>query len=51
MSQKRLMTSFKVSIGQKMLRFRKVTSGNLKNWETCRYLSKFKFSGDICNAF
>ena len=47
MLQKRFMTSFKLSIGPKILRFRKVTSGNLKNRETSRYLSKF--SEVVCN--
>ena len=41
--------SFK--IGQKMLRFRKVTSENFRNRETSRYLSNFTFSGVICNDF
>ena len=45
------MTSFKLNIGQKMLEFWKVTSENLKNRETSRYLSNFKFSGAICNEF
>ena len=30
------------STGQKMLRFQKVTSKNLKNWQTFRYLSNLK---------
>ena len=34
-----------------MLRFGKVTSENLKNRETSRHLSNFKFSGVICNEF
>ena len=34
-----------------MLRFRKVTSENFRNWETSRYLSNFTFSGVICNDF
>ena len=34
-----------------MLRFRKVASENLKNRETSRYVSNFKFSGVICNEF
>ena len=46
-SQKRLLTSLKLSSGQKMFRFWKVTLKNLKNWETFRNLSNFKFSGDI----
>ena len=45
------MMSFELSIGQKMLRFRKVTLENLKNRETFRYLSTFKFSKVICNEF
>ena len=43
-SRKRIMTSFKLSIGQKMLWIRKVISENLKNWETFRNRSNFKFS-------
>ena len=32
-----------------MLRFWKVTSESIKNQETFRYLSNFKFSGVICD--
>ena len=45
------MTSFKLSIGQKMFWCRKVTAENLKNRETLRYLSNVKFSEAICNEF
>ena len=45
------MASFKLNIGQKMLRYQKVNSENLKNLETFSYLSNFKFSGIICNDF
>ena len=47
--QNHLTELFKLNIGQKILKFRKVTSANLKVWETSLYLSYFKFSGDICD--
>ena len=43
-SQKLLRTLFKISFGQKMLRFWKVILENLKNWETFGYFSDLKFS-------
>ena len=44
------MTSFNLILAE-LLRFLKVTSESLKNWETFRYLSNFKFSGVISNEF
>ena len=44
------MTSlFMSNVGLKMLRFRKLTLENLKNWETFPYLNNFKFSKVVCS--
>ena len=45
------MTSFMLSIGQKILKFWKVISENLKNRENFRSLSQLIFSKVICKAF
>ena len=50
-TQKRPKTPFQIKYGPKMLRFWKMTSENIKNWETSRYLSNFKLLEVICNEF
>ena len=42
MSQKRPMTSFKLNIRQKMLKFKRATLENITNRETFRYFSELK---------
>ena len=45
--KKRLMTSFRLNIGQKLVKFWKVTSTNLKIGNTSRKLNNFKYLGVV----
>ena len=50
-SQKRLMTLFKLNIGRKMLRFRKVALANLKIGKRFLSLANPNFQGLFGNKF
>ena len=51
MSQKRLMASFNLSIGQKNAQILENDFGNLQNLETSHCLSNFKFSVAFVKKF
>ena len=48
-SQKRLMTSSKLKIGQKNAQILESDFGKPQNWESFLYLSNLKFLGVICD--